>query len=104
MADGKALHEKMHEYEVKVLTALGFTMDSPVVLVNVDPDGETVTYGWYGQGDPPPPRGGFCVAVYSSDGPGRYTAHSSALAPGVWDVITEARREWLTNFGRARHV
>lgn len=92
--------QKMHEYEVKVMTALGFKSDDPVVLDTLDKELGTVSYKWYGPGDPPPPRRGFMAMEQSSDSAPRYSVHWAYLPPGVWDAILRARKEWESNFPR----
>ena len=102
MATGRNIFKKMHEYEEKVLTALGFKRDDPVVLREVSREDEQVCFKWYGPGDPPEvlTRGGYLnMEAVMSDGVS-YWLHAGHLAPGVWDAIMEARAEWEANFPR----
>lgn len=100
MATGESILEKMREYEAKVLTALGFKPEDPVSFDSMSPGEGTVTFAWFGPGDPPPPRNGFYSCRYAAHEPVQYTVHKSALAPGVWDRVMLARTEWETNFLR----
>lgn len=100
MATGKSIMKKMHEYEAKVLTALGFGEDSPVVLRDLSPEWEYVQFKWYGT-EPPEVPAAKCHIVSPDQEHGepiRYTVSRQDLAEGVWDTILEARRDWESNF------
>lgn len=104
MATGQSIMKRMHEYEARVLTALGFKPDDPVVLRECSPGDETISFKWYGPGDPSQvrTRHGY-MAMEAAWGDGvAYWLHASHLVPGVWDTILEARREWESNFPAAR--
>lgn len=103
MATGESILKKMHEYEAKVLTALGFKPDDPVLLHSVELglDGHVV-FAWYGPEDPVVEaaryRPGVVIHALAHNEAVQYRVHHLALDPEVWGAIVEARREWESNF------
>lgn len=103
MATGESILKKMHEYEAKVLTALGYKPDDPVVSGSVTIKDGWVSFRWVGPGDPPPPRHGFGMVDAVLGEPLTYSIHCSAMAPGVWNTILAAVRDWESNFPAVNH-
>lgn len=97
MADGTALLEEMHKFEVKVVTALGFTSDDPVTVNDVSDEG--VSWKWHGAEVPTSLPKGSYLAELSSDSAPLYRTDGMYMDMTAWLAIVEARRQWLSNFG-----
>lgn len=97
--------KKMREYEARVLTALGFKPDDPVVLRECSPDDFLVTFKWYAPKDSLPAE---LVNAYihrlEAGEVAEYRVMVTDLPGSVWLEIVEARREWDSNFPRVNHA
>jgi hypothetical protein len=98
--------KKIHEYEAKVLTALGFKPDDPVVFVALDLEAEEVRFKWYSNTDPEVPTAvyvpGVMIHAVASGEAIEYKVPAAAVALEVWDAILEARREWAGKVAECR--
>lgn len=103
MTTGRDISKKMHEYEAKVLTALGFAPDDPVVLRECSPDDFLVTFEWFSNKALPGPVANASIYRIESDGPIEYQVMVTDLPTDVWLAIVKARREWESNFPTVRH-
>lgn len=103
MATGRDIFKKMHEYEAKVLTALGFAPDDPVVLCECSPDDFLVTFKWFSSKARPGPVANAFIYRLEHEEPIEYQVMVSDLPTDVWLAVVDARREWESNFPTVRH-